>query len=562
MGVSRHHVSVCILWLLPAFVVSANSQSAETKPQPSDVRSSTPATSGLSGNEACASCHAEIYQSYAKTVMAHASGDARDGVITGGFEDKKSGVRYRVYQQNGRVWMSYQRSGDNAIRGQDELLYFIGSGVKGRTYLFNVDGFLFEAPINWYSQEERWNMTPAYTQAQEIPMNLPAYIDCLNCHTSGVQPPIAGTDCKFTRTPFQHGGISCQRCHGAGKEHIQGKGGIVNPAKLVPDRRDAICMECHFEGTAAVLQSGKQLYQFQPGEKLSDYIHYFLLSGNQPQAAQALSQTEALALSTCKRRSGDRMWCGSCHDPHYEPTATGKADYYRSKCLACHGETFAAKHHSDQRDCRSCHMPALPSKDVAHTQATDHRILRSPGSAQYPSPAGSNHLTIFPPDDVPLASPRDLALAWQNLAQRGIEGASREAAQYLPKALQDDPDDAALLSAQGYLEQERGHADKARQFYEHALRIDPLENDAASNLGILEAQSGYLRRAVVLWQAAFARVPNRSAIGMNLAMTLCAAGRKQEAEKYLARVLVFNPDYGKAKALLKNMEREPAQCSP
>ena len=86
---------------------------------------------------------------------------------------------------------------ESGFRGQRELLYFIGSGLKGRSYLFSVQGVLFETPINWYTQERRWNMTPAYTEAREIPMNLPSYVDCLNCHTSGLQPPAEGTDSKF-----------------------------------------------------------------------------------------------------------------------------------------------------------------------------------------------------------------------------------------------------------------------------------------------------------------------------------------------------------------------------
>src|SRR5271165_2090537 len=384
---SRRLISIVFIVALLAVVTVAQSCSSQ-------------GAGAVPGNEACASCHAEIYNSYAKTVMAHASGPAGEGLISGDFLDKTSGVRYRVYTQDGRVWMSYERDSEKDFRGQRELLYFIGSGVKGRTYLFSTDGFLFEAPINWYSQEGKWNMTPAYTEAQSIPMNLPAYPSCLNCHTSGMKAPAPGTDSEFSGEPFAHAGITCERCHGAGRGHIEGKGAIVNPAKLTSERRDAICMECHFEGTAAVEQPGKHLYDFQPGERLSDYEHYFLLSGNQPQAAQAFSQFEALSLSACKRKSGDRMWCGSCHDPHAEPTAAEKPAYYRGKCLKCHGEAFAARHHADKPDCTSCHMPALPSKDVAHTEGTDHRILRYPTAQVLPRLKLRNApLMAFPESD-------------------------------------------------------------------------------------------------------------------------------------------------------------------
>ena len=184
------------------------------------------------GNEACASCHSEIYKSYLATAMAHASGPALEGFVPGEFEDQVSGVRFRVYERDGRAWMSYERG--NELKGEREFLYFIGTGKKGRTYLFLDDGYLFEAPINWYSQENRWNMTPGYTEAREVPMNLPAFSSCLNCHTSGMQPRIPGPKNKFAGNPFLHDGITCERCHGSGEAHLDGKGAIVNPAKLRP----------------------------------------------------------------------------------------------------------------------------------------------------------------------------------------------------------------------------------------------------------------------------------------------------------------------------------------
>jgi protein O-GlcNAc transferase len=124
------------------------------------------------------------------------------------------------------------------------------------------------------------------------------------------------------------------------------------------------------------------------------------------------------------------------------------------------------------------------------------------------------------------------------------------------------PDDPALLSALGFIDQEQGHEREARELYERALKIDPLSNDTATNLGTLEARSGNLRRAVELWQGAFERVPNRSAIGMNLAMAFCAAGQKEEARRYVVRVLDFNPDFASAKRLFAQLNSDPVQCKP
>ena len=540
--------------LIALLVASALGQASNSKP--AGERNPVP------GSEVCASCHSEIYNSYAKTVMARASGRAGDGLIAGEFDDKESGVRYRVYQRDGHAWMSYEREKEKGFRGERELLYFIGSNKKGRTYLFAEQGFWFETPINWYSQEGKWEMTPAYAEAKEIPMNLPSFSSCLNCHTSGLQPRMPGTRNRYSGEPFAHAGITCERCHGAGEGHVEGKGPIVNPAKLPPERRDSICMECHFEGTVSVQQPGKHVYQFQPGERLADYVHYFLLRGNEPQTAEALSQFEALSLSACKRKSGDKMWCVSCHDPHQEPGPAEKVAYFRGKCLSCHGEGFAAKHHPDKLDCTSCHMPALPSKDVAHTQSTDHRILKYPLGGRVANRSEVNRLEAFPESEGSLVTTRDRALAWEMLAQRGVEGASREAVDYLEKAAKEGANDSAVLSALGFMELQRGYKSEAKDSYERVLKVRPQANTAATNLGILEAQSGNTRRAVELWQGAFERAPYRSEIGMDLAIVFCTAGQKEEARRYVERVLEFNPDYGKAKSLLMHLQGDPVQCRP
>jgi tetratricopeptide (TPR) repeat protein len=515
------------------------------------------------GNAECAGCHKEISASYQNTVMARASGPAAEGLVTGEFDDQVSGVKYRVFTRDNRVWMSFERQEPDKLRGERELSYFVGSGVKGRSYLFSDEGYLFESPINWYSQEGRWNMAPAYLDAQEIPLTLPSLSSCLNCHTSGLQARVPGTKNRFTGKPFLHDGITCERCHGEGDGHLTGKGPIVNPAKLPAERRDSICMECHFEGAVSVQQPGKHVYDFRPGDRLSDYIHYFVESDDRVKTAEALSQFEALSLSVCKQKSGERMWCGSCHDPHAEPAAAEKAEYYRGKCLSCHGEAFAAKHHPKQRDCRECHMKSLPSKDVAHTQATDHRILKyaMPGPIPQLEKRGEP-LIAFPASDAPLVTERDYAMAWESFAERGVDGAARPAEQHLQKAVQEWPEDAEVLSAWAFVEQQHGKEKEAITYYERALKAKPLSNTAAANLGVLEAKSGDVRSAVKLWQAAFARVPYQSAIGLDLAIVFCSAGQRDVARKYVERVLEFNPDYGKAKSMLRHLNDENGQCKP
>ncbi len=138
--------------------------------------------------------------------------------------------------------------------------------------------------------------------------------------------------------------------------------------------------------------------------------------------------------------------------------------------------------------------------------------------------------------------------------------AQPEAEQLLRQAIAVSPDDPALSSALGYVEQRQGALEKARDSYRKALALDPKSIDAETNLGVLEAQSGQLGDPVRLWQDAFRRAPGRSTIGMDLAHAFCSAGQFSDARNFTLRVLQFNPDLGSAKRLLYQLDADPPRC--
>jgi hypothetical protein len=520
---------------------------------------------GYVGNEACARCHASIVESYERTPMALASGPAEANFIPGDFTHQKSAVHYRIYSENGRVWLNFERRGAASVSGKRQLLFYIGSGRRGRSYLFATDGFLFESPVNWYADEHVWDMTPAYQAVKEIPLNLPANPSCLQCHVSGMRPPVKGTENRYREPIFAYNGVTCERCHGPAAAHVNG-GPILNPAKLSPARRDSICMECHLEGNVAIERAGRHAYDFRPGDLLSDYVRHYVLASSEQKSLGAVTQVEALSQSVCKRKSGEVMSCTSCHNPHRSPSAEERVSYYRGKCLACHGEAFGAKHHLEQADCTRCHMPTSLSTDIAHTQVTDHRIPRRSDTQTLQPLLDSNtkpsaaRLVPFPYSEDAEHDIRDLALAWAFLAQTGKDSAASEAQRLLPIALMQSPNDPALLSALGYIEQKRGGVERARQLYQKALTLDPDLIDVAANLGVIQAKQGLLREPVKLWQNAFERAPARSAIGMNIARVLCGAGEVESARSSLVRVLEFNPDLAAAKEMLQHLNRTPPVC--
>ena len=202
--------------------------------------------------------------------------------------------------------------------------------------------------------------------------------------------------------------LRCERCHGPGSLHIEGKAKMVNPATLAPARRDDVCAQCHLTGQSRVGRAGRDLADYRPGDVLSDFAAYFVATGAGD--FQVNSHVEKLEESTCKRQAGDRMWCGTCHDPHTVPPPSERAAWFRAKCLTCHEAAQCARGF----DCTGCHMPKSRAADAGHGVFTDHSIPRVPGRARA-RPAASWNLRGFSAAD---AGDRELGLAYAEIGVR------------------------------------------------------------------------------------------------------------------------------------------------
>ncbi len=486
--------------------------------------------------------------------MARTSGPARPGLIEGAFTHGRSGIRYRVFAEGEQGMLSFERPGDRAVAGRVPLRYFVGSNTRGRTFLFSIDRFLYQSPINYYGRARAWDMSPGYADLTTMPLNHVVDQTCLFCHASQVATPESGTTNRFEGEAFGQDGVGCERCHGPGSSHAAGHGDMIDPAALAPEARDSICTQCHLEGQARIARAGRTLTGFRPGERLADSMAVFVFANAASAARGAVSHVESLAESVCKRKSGDRMSCLSCHNPHVQPEPAARAEYYRARCLQCHA-TLAEPHHPEQRDCVACHMPRVDSADIGHTAVTDHRILRERGAAHV-RPL-SDKLVLFGG-----ASPdaRDLGLAYAEIALRGNAWAAHEARRLLEGVLPRGASDPEVLTRLAYLEQAGNRLDRAETLYQQSIDIDPSQPVAATNLGVILAERGLTARALDVWRPAFARHPEASELGLDLALASCGKGDWKDAEDELRTVLAHNPDFDSARQMAAALARGPDAC--
>lgn len=531
------------------------------------------ATPVTEADAACARCHHDIFKSYLKTPMANASGIAADRWIPGSYHDPSSNVDYRFYAQDGAQWMSYSRAAaasaavpgqrpPAALEGKYKLEYFLGSGHLGLTYLYSINGYWFETPAAYYANLKGYDMKPGVGHISQMPPGLPMNSGCMRCHMSDVPREDTGTDNHYQQLPFLHGGVTCEGCHGDSAQHVSsgGKAYIVQPLKLDAERRDSICINCHLEGDTNVEHRGRFAVDYKPGERISDYLSFYQYVSADA-TTRGVSEIEQLNQSMCKRTSGDRMSCMSCHDPHVTPAPADRAAFYRSKCLQCHGQgSFAATHHTENPDCTSCHMPKSGAENIPHVAWTDHRLLKSPTQLRFDSNnSGARELIPVLKEG---STPRDIALAYYNLVTSGESSERARALQLLTEASKADPADPQVGMALGVLLQARHDRDGAVNAYRKVLDADSANLTAAVNLGTLQAQAGQLEAAAGLWRKAFARNEENATLGMNLATVECLIGNKSAALDVLQRLLIYSPDEQRARQKLQAIQSGIQNCPP
>jgi hypothetical protein len=518
------------------------------------------------GSQACASCHAAIYRSFMRTPMAHSSGrtgtsEPQELFDSTEFRDSSGTFAYTVGREANGYYFEFRQQGakqpntPQPIQGRRQLQYFVGSGTAARSYLLSVDGFLYEAPVSFYSRSASWASAPGVAQFDYPYLTRPILPGCLQCHASGIRR-IAGTQNAYASPPFSEGGVACERCHGPGSDHISTGKPMVNPEKLAPAARDSICEQCHLSGEIRVPKVGKDEPVLNPGDRLGDALTVFVRSGSETQL-RVTSHAENLAQSVCKRMSGEKLWCGTCHDPHAVPSPAEKVAYFRGKCLTCHQTSSCSASQSLRQangdNCTACHMPRNPTSDVDHVVFTNHAIPRRPASVSA-LPSVYADLVPFKGEKT---SARELGLAYAMVGLREQNSMYLDRAfRLLQDAVAQGTRDTQTLLYLAQLYRDRSDDAHARPLYEEVWRMDGEQYAAGAALGAYQMQAGNLEEAVRLWQQTLAISPALLLVRQNLATALWRTGHPDQARETLRKALEFNPSFQPAKALLDQIGKD------
>jgi predicted CXXCH cytochrome family protein len=346
------------------------------------------------GSAACESCHRDIYNRWKTTLMANVVRDPKQHpeAILGDFSRPHPLVTFK----------------------KEDVAFTYGTKWKQR-YFTKIGDDFFVFPAQWDVQNKTWRAysprpgtdwwTEFYPDDQ---MQRPAGPLCDGCHS-------VNYDVK-TRTVTEWN-VGCERCHGAGSQHVRDKenSSIVNPAKLDPVRADDVCIQCHSQGKPRTNPIEGRYYDwavgYQPGGRLADVwqleehhlgtatfthwpegtAHKNRMQGND--YVQSQMYVKGVQCFACHdvhgteheadlRLPGNAV-CTQCHNPVLQPGPRGALEFHTQHAASSEGSK-----------CVACHMPAV-EQTIANVNVRSHtfKFVSPTMSEQYgvPNPCTSCH---------------------------------------------------------------------------------------------------------------------------------------------------------------------------
>ena len=350
-------VGAFFLVVLSAFVLWVTSLPRVDKPRtrPLGKAASEPSLPEMYvGAQACRECHPGEYAAHSlsghnRTLRPAGSGPLGrllDGQHVSDPEEPAVEWVYRL--RDGRLFVTRTERGNSGPL--IPIDFAVGSGQHATTFVSLLRGGEagkrsgVEHRLTYFAHSKSLALTPGQHKFSKLGQSRYGYVltpeliqDCINCHstrTSARDPK--GLDLE-TMIP----NVSCERCHGPGRSHLE------NTRTSRPAERLGLLLGPEGDALAEVRACGschRLPHQFPPSEIRPDNV------------VIARFPSVGLMQSKCFNASQGALRCSTCHDPHAR--VSHDQIMYRDVCLSCHRaapqQTCSV---SPKSGCIDCHMP-------------------------------------------------------------------------------------------------------------------------------------------------------------------------------------------------------------
>jgi hypothetical protein len=318
------------------------------------------------GAKACGACHAATFarqsaSAHARSLYRAALHPLAARFDSGGAFSRAPAFHLAVLASAGDVRF---RADDGRYVTELPAEWAFGAGTQAVTFLSKVTAEMYlELALTYYADTGSFDLTPRHdslragTLHEAMGQPLPARaagVQCFGCHSTGPASVTPAGEIHITEA-----GVHCEACHGPGGAHraavlkgdrTQAKHLVRNPGALGAAALNDLCGKCH-----------------RVASNLTE------ADWNSPWSIR--HQPPYLGRSRCFQKSGGRLSCLTCHEPH-EALRRQDAAYYRARCTACHSKSDRPPARScaaeKESDCTHCHMPAV--RVSSHLSFRNHQI--------------------------------------------------------------------------------------------------------------------------------------------------------------------------------------------
>ncbi len=376
--------------------------------KPKDIGGTGPAAkeNAFVGDQQCKSCHAGEFKEWQQSDHFKAMQKPDDSTVLGNFNNASlsaDGITSRFFKKDGKFFINTE--GDDGKNHDYEVKYTFGY-FPLQQYLVEFPGGRMQATRqSWDSREKKW--------FHQYPGQKIHYRDwlhwsgnaqnwntmCAECHSTNLKK---GYDIQMDvyNTTYDVLNVSCESCHGPGKNHIDYTGSdaykkgekVVHSYIRLGKNSGQIaqintCMPCH------AVQNGVDANRIDGDELMDDYVPMVPTTERYYPDGQVREEDYNYASFLQSKMFTRGIKCGNCHNVH-----TGKLVLAGNKaCMQCHTPNYDSPTHTFHAvntagaECKNCHAPGklYMGNDLRH----DHsfRVPRPDLSVKYEVPNACNN---------------------------------------------------------------------------------------------------------------------------------------------------------------------------
>ena len=353
------------------------------------------------GDQSCKKCHATEFKEWKQSHHYMSMLPPNDSTVKGNFNNitfTADGVTSRFFKKGSKYFINTE--GDDGKNHDFEVKYIFGF-TPLQQYLIEFPGGRLQVPrLSWDVNKKKWFN-------QYAGQNIPSHdwlhwtgnaqnwnTMCASCHSTNLRK---NYDIKTDtyKTSYSIINVSCESCHGAGKQHVDfinddyksGERVVGSFMKLAKNSKQIeelnTCAPCHARVSEL---SGTHI---DSKEIMDNYIPQIPDTENYHADGQVNDEDYIYTSFLQSRMFHKGVTCSTCHNPH----SVKLKRIGNQTCTLCHIPTkYDVPTHTFHKkgtaatECKNCHMPGklYMGNDLRH----DHsfRVPRPDLSVKYGTP--------------------------------------------------------------------------------------------------------------------------------------------------------------------------------